>query len=180
MTTTSKTIGRFLRNGAYIEITAEERGPDGRLSPGFSVTGSLWDAGRPRSTRRRENPDLGGCIHDEILQAAPELAPLVAAHLADQDGTPMHAEANGWYFYTGKAREYDVNVYGETYADRNGTPHENAARCLHIEPAELPEGLDAVGFHDFTVGLAGRWQGQADAARAALAAMQDGEGVTER
>jgi hypothetical protein len=183
--TTTKTIGRDLPNGDYVEITAEERDSSGNLSAGFSITLSGWEKRGTRKGRSRKfntygnlrDTDYGGADHETILAAAPELAPIVTAHLADPDGTPMHGVANGWYFYTGESEAYERQHYGEEYVKRQGTPHERAARALHIAPEDLPTGLDRDGFAAFCEGLAGRWAGQAQAARDALAAMVNGEGV---
>ena len=177
----SKIIGRDLPNGDYVEIRAEERDDSGTLSPGFSITLSGWEkrgtwSGRAAKRNGREEV-FAGCNHDMVLAAAPELAPIVTAHLADPNGVPMHALANGWYLYTGKSAAYEREHYGEEYATRNGTPHEQAARALHIEPADLPEGLDKDAFVAFADGLADRWAAQAQAARDALTAMVDGDGV---
>lgn len=169
MTTTTKTIGRDLPNGDYIEIEAEERDDSGTLSPGFAITLTGWEkrgtwSGRAAKRNGREAV-YGGADHDTILAAAPELAPIVAAHLAGQDGTPMHAEANGWYFYSGYSRNLEMS------------DHDRAARALSIPPEDLPTGLDRDGFAAFVASLAERWAGQAQAAREALAAMVDGDGV---
>lgn len=186
MTSTRKVIGRDLPDGTYVEIEAEERDASGTLSPGFAITLSGWSpypnaSGRARKRAGRDI-DFGGADHETILKVAPELAPLVTAHLADQDGTPMHAEANGWYFYSGKAAEYErVKVAaGQDYGySRNleMSDHDRAARALSIDPAELPGGLDKEGFSAFCASLRDRWAGQAEAARAALSAMVDGDGV---
>lgn len=183
MSATVKIIGRDLPNGDYVEIRAEERDDSGTLSPGFAITLTGWEkrgtwSGRAAKRNGRE-PVYGGADHDTILAAAPELAPIVAAHLADPDGTPMHAEANGWYFYRGAHIDYERKHYGQGYVDRHGTPHERAARSLHIPPADLPAGLDREGFAAFVASLADRWAGQAQAARDALAAMIDGDGVED-
>jgi hypothetical protein len=159
-----------------IEIEIREGDPCG-LSDGFSITGSVWEARGTHSgasrARQGRDIDMGGCIHEMILAAAPELAPVVAVHLADLDGTPMHAAANGWYFYTGRARQHDLVTYGQAYVDRLGTAHDQAARALHISPAELPEGMDKAGFDEFVASLAPRWAQMAAEARALIVALPD-------
>ena len=40
-------------------------------------------------------------MHETILQYWPELAPIIALHLSDDTGEPMHSEANGWYWLQG-------------------------------------------------------------------------------
>lgn len=189
-TTSTKVIGRDLPNGDYIEIEIEatERGGSDGLSAGFAVTCTGWEkrgtwSGRAAKRNGRECT-YGGADHETILRAAPELAPLVVAHLADPDGTPMHAEANGWYFYSGKAADYERGMvtagqdYG--YSRELETPdRDRAARALHIPAEDLPTGLDREGFSAFVASLADRWQEQANAARAVLAQMIDGDGVED-
>lgn len=183
--TTTKTIGRDLPNGDYIEITAQLREGDSRgLSDGFSVTCSGWEkrgtwSGRAAKRNGRESV-YGGADHETILKAAPELYALVKVHLADPDGTPMHAEANGWYFYSGAHVDYEQKNYGEEYIRRHGSPQERAARCLHIDPDELPAGLDKEQFSELCRHLAEHvWPRQAKVAKQILESMTDGEGVEE-
>lgn len=186
MTNTRKTIGKDLPNGTYIEIEAVERDGSDGLSPGFAVTVSGWEkhgtwSGRA-CKRNGRHIDFGGADHDLILRVAPELAPLVTAHLSDPDGTPMHAEANGWYFYSGKAADYEREqiAAGKDYGYSRlleKSDHERAAEALNISPEDLPTGLDREGFSAFCRSLADTWAAQAQAARAALAAMRDGDGV---
>lgn len=180
---TTKTIGRDLPNGDYVEITAEERDGSTGLSAGFAITLTGWEkrgtwSGRAAARNGRDST-YGGADHETILAAAPELAPIVAVHLADPDGTPMHGVANGWYFYSGAHVDYETRSYGADYVTRNGTPHERAARSLHIPAGELPTGLDKEGFAAFAESLEARWQAMADAARAALASMTDRDGVED-
>jgi hypothetical protein len=59
----------------------------GNSKPYFSVTYS--------------DRDLGGCCHELILEKHPDLADLVALHLSDIDGQPMHALENGFYWLGG-------------------------------------------------------------------------------
>lgn len=181
--TTRKTIGRVLPGGDYVEITAELREDDSSgLSPGFSVTGELWESrsnasGRARKRLGRE-ADSGGQIVAEMWRAAPELAELFTAHLADPDGVPMHAEANGWYFYSGAARRYEESR-PESYYNREGlSDHERAARALSIPPEDLEAGLDREAFARFVQELrVTTWHAQAEAARVTLDRMVDGDGV---
>jgi hypothetical protein len=183
---TRKRIGRDLPNGDYLEIEAEERDGSGGLSAGFAVTCLGWEkrgtwSGRAAARNGREAV-YAGADHATILRAAPELAPIVAAHLADPDGVPMHAVANGWYFYSGAAAAYERAqlAAGRDYGYSRlleTSDHERAARALHIPPADLPRDLDHDGFVRFCDSLAETWQAHAAAARAALADMIDSDGL---
>lgn len=151
-TSITRNIRRLHSNGHYMKIELELRRGHERLSDGFSVTGVL--------------PGYGfGMLHEEILECAPELAPVIAVHLADPDGVPIHAVANGWYFYSGKARQYEEDQvesgnawYAENY---ERSDHERAAAALHIPVEDLPTGLDREGFETFAQGLRPRWKEQA-------------------
>lgn len=61
----------------------------GDQKPYFSVTGRIVENGRE---------SVSGTIHQEILKAFPELDDLVAMHLSDMDGKPMHSFENGKYW----------------------------------------------------------------------------------
>jgi hypothetical protein len=92
------------RSRIVIHLELRERGDAGGLSPAFSATTETYEAhgihsGASRHRHGRD-PDSCGCLHDAALMAFPELAPLIALHLADSEtGEPMHAEADGLYFY---------------------------------------------------------------------------------
>lgn len=58
----------------------------------FSITA---DVTTPAS-RRRNDIEAGGCMHEEIARVFPELAPLIQWHLTSSDG-PMHYIANTVY-----------------------------------------------------------------------------------
>lgn len=142
MNTITRTVEKVRPNGDFLIIKAELRLDHPTLSPGFSITGDLWERHGKRSGKRRyelgQEQDAGGCLHDDVLRAAPGLAPLVAVHLADPDGIPMHAVANGWYFYSGKAREWEES-HSNTYANREGlSDRVRGAQALHILSADLP------------------------------------------
>ncbi len=53
----------------------------------FAITGTVREPGR-------RDEVAGGCLHDDIAKAFPELAPLIRFHLFDTDGGPMHYIAN--------------------------------------------------------------------------------------
>lgn len=183
---TFKTIGRDLPNGDYVEITAGERDGSDGISPGFTITLLGWEkrgtwSGRA-ACRNGRDPAHVGADHALILEAAPELAPIVAAHLCAPDGTPMHALANGWYFYSGKASSHERRMVaaGKDYGYSRSletSDHDRAARALHIPPANLPENMTEEQFREFAESLAPVWAELARAAREALAAMVDGDGV---
>jgi len=169
MTTIQKTIERA-RGNRFMRITVELREGDPRgLSDAFSVTGELYEphgtwSGAARYRNGRE-ADALGMMHDEIRLFAPELAPLIDVHLADPSGVPMHAVANGWYFYSGEARRYEES-HGDTWSNRDGlTDIERAARSLNIPAADLPEGMDRNEFEAFAESLRSRWAQQAQVAR---------------
>lgn len=61
----------------------------------FSVTGDIYEKGKPKTDRYFIS---GGCIHEEILKARPDLKMFVDLHLCDYKGIPMHPTANGFYF----------------------------------------------------------------------------------
>lgn len=101
---TSAKLTREWGAGAVLSIHAEvshlggpyERG-EGQ-APHFSVTCQVVTT----ESRRRRDIAGGGCLHDLALEYWPELAPIVALHLAHaDDGTPMHAEGNGFYWLEG-------------------------------------------------------------------------------
>lgn len=183
-----KTIGRDLPNGDYIEIEAELRDGSDGLSPGFAIICMGWEKAGQWSARacKRNGRDAtyGGAAHEVILEVAPELAPIVKVHLARPDGMPMHGLVNGWYFYSGKAAAYERE---EIEAGRNygysrlleTSDHDRAARALHVDPADLPAGLDHGQFTLFAASLGSYWHDQSMAARAALVGMVDGDGVED-
>ncbi|AVO21398.1 hypothetical protein PBI_MEGABEAR_90 [Mycobacterium phage Megabear] len=156
---------------SYTEVVAGLHWISGNAEPYWSVTGQIWERHGTWSGRRRAekllDPDMGGCIHGHILARFPELAPVIAVHLASESGVPMHAFENGWYFYSGQAREYE----------QQHIPHANpeglsdlarAARALHIDQSLLPEGMTVAEFRVFVESLSPVWARQAAAARAVL------------
>jgi hypothetical protein len=72
----------------------------------FSITGQV------RVPRMRDIA-AGGCLHDEIAKAFPELAPFIKWHLCSSDG-PMHYVANT--VYLAGNRDFNGRAAGEPSA----------------------------------------------------------------
>lgn len=80
----------------------------GNRRPYFSITGTTYrvvagvgfESGGEQFdiTKAALISDGGGCVHDDIAIAFPELAELIPFHLCDDDGPSMHYVANGIYW----------------------------------------------------------------------------------
>ena len=88
----------ILRVNAYLHQMENQ-------APYFSITGEIYVPGE-------DDIRAGGCIHDEILKAWPGLRPLVALHLCDVRGVPMHGVENAWYWAGGT--HWELNKDGRT------------------------------------------------------------------
>lgn len=107
--------------GCQIRVEAGLHYLRGNSLPYFGVTAAI---GTPRELHTGDY-QAGGCCHEDILRVWPELAPVVALHLSDSEGQPMHAEADGWYWLAGY-----YGGAGETYRAGNGSSRKHAAACL--------------------------------------------------
>jgi hypothetical protein len=152
----------------------------GNTRPYFSVTGETWINGRE---------DSRGCIHDEIESAFPgELSDLIALHLSDDDGAPMYAEDNGWYWLAGCAGGLGQQYHGGNNEYLRETPlaifakhcrisEDEATRIVRDVVAELgPESEQGPSYtsadykrarakwQQICNGMRPRWKREADAA----------------
>lgn len=82
-----RTLTTLDERGSLFKVTAKLHHLKGNARPYFSCTAETFGA--------------GGCMHEEVLKFAPMFAQAVALHLSDDDGTPMHAVENGWYWFGG-------------------------------------------------------------------------------
>lgn len=89
----------------------------GNPAPYFSVTAAGYTNGRE---------DFGGACHALILQHFPALADIVALHLSDINGAPMHASGNGYYWLAG------IVDMGERYHGGSGEFGKSAKECARI------------------------------------------------
>lgn len=60
----------------------------------FTITANIYEKDKPKTDRYFI---AGGCCHEEILKARPDLKIFVDLHLCDYLGIPMHPTANGLY-----------------------------------------------------------------------------------
>jgi len=182
----SRTLIRDLpdRSRIVVHLQLRERGDTGELSPVFSVTTDCYEPHRTHSGkgrhRRERDPDSCGCQHGTALLAFPELALLVDLHLADSEtGEPMHAEANGLYFYR-TARGLPGGWSDDhQHAEREGLTVAGYTRrvaCSILRADEIP--LDdvpeqhlTVAFHRFVDDQRERWRDEARAGREQLRAI---------
>lgn len=124
----------------------------------FSVTGEISTA----QQRRHGNAQCCGCIHDEILKAWPEIAPIIRLHLSDAEtGAPMHWHANGLYWFAG--------IHGGLGEQYHGGIDKTVAECRKIcaEYLRVSESdIDAIApdktaFAAFADAQRERWQREA-------------------
>ena len=66
-----------------------------------------------------------GADHDAISKRFPELRPLIALHLADESGMPMHSLENAWYHY---AEGIDEHGKREFHASEEAKKEEQNSR----------------------------------------------------
>lgn len=126
----------------------------------FSVTGDI----NRRAKNHRWIFMAGGCIHDDIQQQFPWAAPLIALHLSDEHGVPMHAVENAWYWAGG------TRWNGKGPSNPPNAVHLSSHLRIDIEVAEgmveavLAGKLDKPGLEALVDKLRPRWAREAQAA----------------
>jgi hypothetical protein len=168
--------------GSTIKVTAGLHKLDGNARPYWSVTADIRERGREVA---------GGCLHDDVLAVWPELAPVVALHLSDDTGEPMHAEANGWYWlaghyggagerYHGGNAEYNKRAPIEIFADSVRISVDEAWTLANIWQESASFGAAIVNydwkkvreaFGAWVEAQRPRWQAESDQAVALLASL---------
>src|SRR4051812_47564544 len=78
------------------------------------------------SGRVNGRDSFGGADHETIVREFPELADLAALHLSDIDGSPLHAEANGWYQLAGACGGFNERYHAGN-AENYGRPRDPLA-----------------------------------------------------
>lgn len=139
----------------------------------FSIMADIYEKGHGNEWRVAG----GGCCHDHILSVRPALAPFVALHLNDKDGTPIYAAANAFYWFAG----FNGGL-GQKHHDGSGRDGKNLDECRRIFANHVratPEQVSAIVqanprtqdelqavLEDF--GFPEQWKREADAAIAQL------------
>lgn len=77
-----------------VVVTAGLHQLGGNARPYWSVTAEIIDKHR----RGDDAIEACGCLHDEIREHFPQLAPVVDLHLSDDQGVPLHAAENARYW----------------------------------------------------------------------------------
>lgn len=80
-------------HGAQITATVRYDNECGNGHNSFSITAEIVTP----ASKRRDDCEACGCLHDEISRVFPELAPFIKWHLVSSDG-PMHYIANTVYW----------------------------------------------------------------------------------
>jgi hypothetical protein len=178
-----RTLTRDMANGDRIVVSLElrEAAPGSRfdadgISPGFSATCDVWYArsnarGAARQRQGRD-ADGGGADHDAILRAFPGLKSFVDLHLSDPDGVPMHAHANGWYWYS----SYDGKGT-HLRADDTRSDYDVARHYLRMPNIPGPQNRDS--FYRLVDEQRERWAREAAVAKAALEALPTEQSLSD-
>jgi hypothetical protein len=101
-------LRKNLGDGAVLDVTAELHKLDGNPLAHFSLTVHAY----------RGRVDLyGGADHETALKHFPELAPIAALHLADENGVPMYAVENGayWLGFTEYVDAEDLSTFARLW-----------------------------------------------------------------
>lgn len=148
------------------------------LSPAFSLTGELYESRSNASGAARQRAgrewDSGGSMHAEILRAFPRLQRFADMHGANPwTGEPMHALANGWYFYAGSRGDLRMTetytgfdgIYAHQLAERGLTDSDHGREtycyqlaCKILRVDEIPRSLDKGSFGRFVDDLRECWR----------------------
>lgn len=83
--------------GHTIKVDANIEHIGSNRMPHFSITGEIYRVENPEKCRE-SNMTHCDCIHEEIERYFPELTPIIALHLSDSNGMPMHCIANACYW----------------------------------------------------------------------------------
>jgi hypothetical protein len=130
-------------DGTKITVEAGLHYLAGNSRPYFSVVGEVRCAQIDKRGRRyyRREPDAFGCCHEEILKAVAGTPgeglwrDVIALHLSDDRGQPMHAVENACYHLG----------LDDKYSDKNDERAQSHLRMNDREFKDLKKGLASKG-----------------------------------
>lgn len=140
--------------GALLVVTCEvlHHHPGGQ-DPHFSVTCEV----STNASRRKRDIEAGGCMHELAEKYWPECAAVVRMHLSSAlDGSPMYAEANGFYFLAGMFSD----GLGKRFHAGNGAPSRCTLECAKLFADHMRLSLDEA--HDASKRIVGHVTGAED------------------
>jgi hypothetical protein len=79
-------------NPIYIRIRLNDECKNGHQD--FAITADIYEKDKPKIDRYCLG---GGCMHEEIVKARPDLKIFIDLHLCDYKGIPIHCVSNGFY-----------------------------------------------------------------------------------
>lgn len=126
-------------------VTAGLHKLGGNDRPYFSVTADTFYRGDREAT-------CCGCQHDEVLEAFPELKPVVELHLADDRGWPMHAVDNAAY-HASEAKVSDLARHLRVDREEAAVLIGRALAVVEEHVKEVSDTLNAVSAHEFVEDL---------------------------
>jgi hypothetical protein len=131
--TATRPIGGYGTNGQItVQIRFDDQCQNGHQS--FIITADV----RTAESRRHRDIAAGGCLHEDIAQVFPELAPLIKWHIMSTDG-PLHYIANT--VYLAGNRDHNGLLKGEVRQLRNG---KTGLLCWKLEAtSKLPQYVDS-------------------------------------
>jgi hypothetical protein len=157
------TLTKLIGDGYRLTATATLHRLAGNQRPYFSVTGELTRYGHERA---------GGMLHEEIAKHFPQLAPVMALHLADDRGVPMYAADNGAY-WLGLGDPRYVPEDAPRLDIFAGLWRVDEARARELYAYAEADNHSTEALRSLAKGEAERWQREADEAVALIRRLAD-------
>jgi len=133
-------------NNIEIKISLDDDCKNGHND--FSITASVYKAPHWGGGNRDQFFISGGCCHDEILRARPDLKIFVDLHLNDVNGAPTYAISNGFYHLQNSTIEVVMSYLGVTKFEAE-------------QLKKTSEDEQIFSYNILRMGLPQRWKGKA-------------------
>jgi uncharacterized tellurite resistance protein B-like protein len=149
-----------------IEIRLDDECENGHND--FAITATAW---------YKDGGQIAGCCHKEILEVRPDLKPFIDLHLSNENGEPMYAGENGFYYYEQMQGQAKYHKPEEGDKEKCYEVLKNHLRITNFELDNLIlsiENFEDQGksmkqiFSDFVETLKPRWKVEADQAKELL------------